>query len=101
MGARCVVVAIVSSPELPAPVADTKTGARPGSLIGRPGASHSVASVYAAIALVALTVVKAGGPRQIDSVTRLKALRTGGESPSAAWNFPLLMTAEKIAEAMQ
>jgi hypothetical protein len=48
-----------------------------------------------------LTVVKAGGPRQIDSVTRLKALRTGGESPSAAWNFPLLMTAEKIAEAMQ
>jgi len=35
---------------------------RPGSLIGGPGAVHSVASVYAVIALVALTVVNAGRP---------------------------------------
>src|ERR1700681_4060373 len=33
---------------------------RPGSLIGGPGALHSVASVYAVIALVALTVVNCG-----------------------------------------
>jgi len=35
---------------------------RPGSLIGGPGALHSVASAYAAVALVALTVVNAGRP---------------------------------------
>src|SRR3979490_3320198 len=35
---------------------------RPGSLIGGPGALHSVASAYAAVALVALTVVKVWRP---------------------------------------
>src|SRR3981081_4899454 len=41
---------------------------RPGSLIGGPGALHSVASAYAAVALVALTVVNAGRPRQLGRV---------------------------------
>src|ERR1700686_4650353 len=51
MGARCIVVTIVSSPRLPAPLLIRKPVPRPESLIGGPGALHSVASVYAVIAL--------------------------------------------------
>src|SRR4030081_4155428 len=52
------IVSSIASPRL----LTRKPAPRPGSLIGGPGALHSVASGYAAIALVALTVVNAGRP---------------------------------------
>src|SRR5258705_3625734 len=52
------IVSSIASPRL----LTRKPMPRPGSLIGGPGALHYVASAYAAIALVALTVVNAGRP---------------------------------------